>query len=100
MPWKSNGDWCDDDSEASFIFSLTEGERFPLNGKSRAIFCNQAYGPSFGYPDLEIANKAFYNQNSCVNFPQFYNNGNYTQSSASIEVLCGTKTGHFRIKEW
>lgn len=98
LPWRSNGDWYDDDTESSFIFSLSLGERFPLKGKSKAIWCNHAYGPSFGYPDLEIANKAFYNQNSCVNFPQFYNNGNYTYGPSSIELLCGTKTGRFRIK--
>jgi len=61
LVWKSAGDWFEDETDASFVFSLTSGERFPLVNKSKAIWCNQAYGPSFGYPDLEIANKAFWN---------------------------------------
>lgn len=52
VPWKSSGDWITDETESSFIFSLSLGERFPLLNKSKAIWCNHAYGPSFGYPDL------------------------------------------------
>ena len=85
---------------ATFIFNLTSGERYPLLKKDKAIWCSQGYGPSFGQPDLEIADKAYYNNNSCVNFPNCYNNGNYNQSQASNQLLCGAKNGHFRIKEW
>lgn len=82
------------------MFSLTSGERYPLVNKNKAIWCSQAFGPSFGYPDLEIADKAAYHSNSCANFPQCFNNGNYTPGTGSTQMFCGSKNGHFKIKEW
>lgn len=101
LPWKSTGgDWTEDPSAESFLFNLSSGEKYPLKAKEKAIWCSKTYGPSFGNPDLEIADKALYNSNSCVNFPNCYNNGNYVNSPGSNQLFCGTKNGHFRIKEW
>ena len=62
LPWKSGGgEWYKDSSRRTFIFSLSAGERYPLQDEERAIWCSRNYGPSFGLPDLEIADKA--NQN-------------------------------------
>lgn len=82
----------------SFIFNLTSGEKYPLINADKAIWCSKTYGPSFGHPDLEIADKAFHNSNSCANFPNCYNNGNYKNTPGSTQLFCGTKNGHFRIK--
>jgi hypothetical protein len=80
------------------LFSLSSGERYPLTNKDKAIWCSQAFGPSFGFPDLEIADRAGANSNSCANFPQCFNNGNYTLSPGSTQMFCGTKNGHFKAK--
>ena len=40
------------------------------------------------------------NTNSCVNFPQCYNNGNYERGTGAVQLLCGSKSGQFKIKEW
>ena len=78
MPWKSGGgEWYKDSSRRTFIFSLSAGERYPLQDEERAIWCSRNYGPSFGLPDLEIADKANQNENSCANFPKCFNNGNH-----------------------
>lgn len=82
------------------MFSLTAGERYPLVNKNKAIWCSQAFGPSFGYPDLEIADKAGFHSNSCANFPQCFNNGNYIAGTGSTQMFCGSKNGHFKVKEW
>ena len=52
-----------------FLFNLSAGEKYPLVTKEKAIWCSKGYGPSFSHPDLEIADKTFYNTNSCANFP-------------------------------
>lgn len=101
MPWKSGGgEWYEDGRNKTFIFSLTTGERYPLNDKDKAIWCSKNYGPSFGYPDLEICDKSNNNGNSCANFPNCFNNGNYKRTPGSLQSFCGSKSGHFKIKEW
>lgn len=101
LPWRSGGgEWYEDPSESTFLFSLSSGERYPLLNKDKAIWCSHAFGPSFGQPDLEIADRAQANSNSCANFPQCFNNGNYSLSPGSTQMFCGTKNGHFKIKEW
>ena len=77
---------------------MSSEEKYPLIEKSKAIWCNKTYGPSFGYPDLEIADKAHYNSKSCANFPICYNNGDYKSNQETTKLFCGSKTGHFKIK--
>lgn len=101
LPWKTgSGEWYPDEEQKSFIFNLSSGEKYSLMNKEKAIWCSRTYGPSFGYPDLQIADKALFNTNSCANFPMCYNNGNYTNTPGSTQLFCGTKSGHFRIREW
>jgi hypothetical protein len=55
LSWNSSGNWRQDDSLKSFLFSLknsmnTEPKRFPLKSgnKQHAIYCGPGSGPAFG----------------------------------------------------
>ena len=56
IPWKSEGNYVDDNEKKTFIFSLDYEEIGPLNEYDKtAVFHDKNYGPCFGYkPEIGI----------------------------------------------
>ena len=62
----------------SFLFSLTEGDKFELKNKDNAVVHNLHYGPVFGGGrDLLICDKANTNHSSHANINHTYKNSKY-----------------------
>ena len=50
IPWKSNGDWVNDPSLKSFVFSLDNKKIYYLKeGGYSSVYHNKNYGPCFGF---------------------------------------------------
>lgn len=63
---------------ASFIFSLTEGDKFELKEKDNAVYHYSVYGPTFGGGhDLCISDKANTNNSCYGNVNKAYKNSKY-----------------------
>ena len=59
----------------SFLFSLTENDKFELTNKAQAVCHNSGSGPSFGGgADLYICDKSNTNNNSYANINTTYKN--------------------------
>ena len=56
MPWKSKGNYVDDNEKKTFIFSLDYEEIGPfIEYDKNAVFHDENYGPCFGYkPEIAI----------------------------------------------
>ena len=63
---------------SSFMFSLTEGDKFELTNKDKAGFNHPLYGPSFGgsHADLWIRDRTNINK-SYANINCTYKNSKY-----------------------
>ena len=74
IKWSSNVGSVSDDSMTSFLFSLTEGDKFELTTKDNAVYHHSGYGPTFGGGhDLVICDKSNTN-NSYANINHTYKN--------------------------
>lgn len=104
IPWQTLEDWeeAKDETLCSFIFSLTNNDRFNLHQSSRAIIHRNDfnYGPQFGGgADLIIADKANINSNSFSRINTSYCNRNYHQyEKEGYKKFSGSETEFFRIK--
>jgi hypothetical protein len=61
LKWSShqNGQYLTDDSKGSFIFSLTQNDKFTLKEPGKAIKIDKDWGPIFGSGrDLAVSSKA------------------------------------------
>ena len=75
IKWSSNGGWVIDDSMSTFLFSLTENDKFELTNKFQAVYQYSEYGPLFGAgTDLVIYDKANKNNYSSANINHTYKN--------------------------
>ena len=62
----------------SFVFSLTNCDKFPLTNKEYTVYHDLSYGPTFGGGhDLYIADKANINSSSYAQINHSYNNEKY-----------------------
>ena len=53
--WKNSGNYVDDKTGASFIFSLDLNKKYDLiNGNKQAIYCASNHGINFGCADLRL----------------------------------------------
>ncbi len=48
LKWSSQNVWTAENSKESFIFSLTQNDKFTLQKPENAIYNGQSYGPTFG----------------------------------------------------
>lgn len=78
LKWDSKTGWLDDQSMKSFVFSLTEGDKFKLISGDYAIGFNSGFGPLFGCGhDLCIGDKANKQVSSHANINLTYKNEKY-----------------------
>jgi hypothetical protein len=67
-----------DNLKESFIFSLTNNDKFTLRTQERAAFHCSIYGPTFGLGfDLHVCDKADSQNNSSAKVCRIYNNDDY-----------------------
>ncbi len=95
-----------DDSGESFLFSLSEEDKFRLIKKQNAIYSKKKFGPVFGGGgneyDLFISDKANSNNFSYALINEAYYNENYQKGDKiSLKKFTGSENGgHFKIEEW
>lgn len=108
LTWFGENIFKNDETNQSFLLSLDEKIKMILNNKTKAIYCSQSCGPTFGgeshmfqlinHYDLQIGDKCNVNNTSCFNFPRSYQ---FYQRSADIEVMAGTAKGKkFKIVDY
>lgn len=102
MVWCSNGKYRHDITGQSFIFSLTNKDKFRLNQSANAIYDDFSYGPTFGNGhDLHIAHDGHIQNWSYSKINNGYNNNKYTKDdSGSLERFVGNAHHNFKVKEW
>jgi len=105
LKWNSpaSGVFCiplSDESMTSFLFSLTEGDKFELTDKAHAAFHHSGYGPVFGRGyDLCIHDKANTNNSSRANINCTYKNSKYQCDKQSWLRFCGNFESYkFKVK--
>ena len=101
LKWNSpaSGVFVSDESMTSFIFSLTEGDKFELTDKAHAAFHHSNYGPVFGRGyDLCIHDKANTNNSSRANINCTYKNSKYQCDKQSWLRFGGGESCHFKVK--
>ena len=78
--------WIADDTNKSFIFSLTNADKFNLTKKEQTIYRhtdNVGYGPTFGSGhDIRIVNKS-HEANCSAAIGACYTNANYEADAVS-----------------
>ncbi len=96
-----------DDSGNSFVFSLSEGDKFKLIKRQSAICSKKKFGPVFGGGggndyDLFISDKANSTKFSNAFVNEAYYNEKYVKGDkASLKKFTGNEKGwHFQINEW
>ena len=90
-----------DYNESSFIFSVTENEKFRLENKYRAIKRYVDYSKIyFGNGELLIRNSAHIDYNYSTLAGRVYENPKFTDNEASYLKFNGNTSPNFRIKEW
>lgn len=99
-----NGEYIIDNTGESFIFSLTNRDKFLLTDISTAIWNHANYGPTFGGgADLLICNEADQKPLSYADINKSYHNEQYQQRDrSSWERFSGNPNNswHYRIQEW
>ena len=85
---------------ASFLFSLTENNKFNLVNKENAIFNHSNYGPTFGGGhDLVIHDKANPNNSSNARINCTYKNQKYEgNQNKAWEKFTGNASANFKVK--
>lgn len=102
LVWSSHGHHRSDESGRSFIFSLSNKDKFPLHQSVKAIFDDFDHGPTFGSGfDLHICHMANQNNGSHSKINNNYMCNKYTKDEAgSHQRFSGSSTHQFKIKEW
>ena len=81
LAWNSppqGSEYKADNSNESFIFSLTNNDKFTLRTREHAVLNGRAYGPTFGGGfDFYVCDKADSQNLSYANVCRTYNNNNY-----------------------
>jgi hypothetical protein len=102
LVWCSNGKYRRDESGQSFVFSLSNKDKFPLHQSVNAIYDDHGYGPTFGNGhDLHIASIG---NGHCGNYAKINTNymcNKYTKDEVgSYQRFSGSSTHQFKVKEW
>ncbi len=102
LVWSSNGSYQTDFTGESFIFSLTNKDKFRLSQSKHAIFDNSKYGPAFGDGcDLCIGHNANTNNESYAKINNIYTNSKYTKNECSSwQKFLGNPLPSFKVREW
>lgn len=102
MPWTTNGTYGQDTERKSFLFSLTNKEKYPNVQTMYGNYGNLNYGPTFGGGhDFYISANSSTTNTSYFNFPHSYNNGKYVAGLAAQTAFCGSTTNYnARVMEW
>ena len=110
LKWRSNdktfGEWGEDESGQSFLFSVDKRERYPVTDRKYSVRHHKDFGPIFGGNDLRLGDNcgARDDRAECW-FPFSYSDNNtYTRTDATQEELFGATTKvegkkvlHFRV---
>jgi hypothetical protein len=102
LVWSSSGSYQTDFTGESFIFSLTNKDKFRLSQSKEAIYDNSKYGPTFGDGyDLYIGHNANTNNESYAKINNIYTNSKYTKNEdSSWQKFLGNPHPSFRVREW
>ncbi len=106
LKWSNpqKAEYAADNSKESFIFSLSNNDKFSLQKPENAILNAQGFGPIFGGGgDLRVCDKANSLNGNYTNICFSYRNEKYKfNDKASLERFNGDSTGSFnlKIKEW
>lgn len=90
-----------DESMTSFLFSLTNGDKFQLTNKEQTVYHYSNHGPRFGGgADLIIYDKANENTSSSANINHTYKNEKYqyNDKQAWEKFSGGSSSSVFKIK--
>ena len=106
VKWESHqsGQYKEDASGESFLFSVSLNEKYPVIDKQKATYQHKDYGPIFGGGgngcDLYLSDKCNAN-NNVANFPTSYNNGKYQNNQQSYTAFTGQTNGYnFKVKQY
>lgn len=84
--WESNGYWLDDAS--AFTFTLANYENKPFKFKisdslgTKAVYCDEEKGPSFGHDDIELCSHSNVKLNSFYQFGGNFKNRKFIMKEA------------------
>ena len=97
LPWRSpaKGEWEEDASGRSFLFSVDKRERFALTDPKNSIMNYRYDGPVFGYGfDLKLGDDCgARDYRAWCDFPWSYSgNGKYERNEATHRELFGATT--------
>ncbi len=85
VSWDSSGAYKTDNH--SFLFSVDERAKYPINKFTHAIYCDSSYGPTFGHGhDINVKDNSNGGASSYVNNGHAYNVKN---ADGSAYVLTG-----------
>ena len=83
MEWNSSGNYQRDNDNKSFVFSVTNKQKFRLTMPEYTVYGGNGYGPTFGGGhDIYITNNANTNRSSYFNVPHSYNTMEGAQKAA------------------
>ncbi len=99
LAWRNSGSYINDTAKKTFLFSLTNKEKYEMVHPQYAITGNPNYGPTFGGGhDFYIADNCKNTPNtSYFNFGHSFNlNGKYTNGSPqAYQAFCGSTSGNY-----
>ena len=106
IAWSSNSSYSQDHNRETFLFSISNEEKYVQINTEYGIYGNSSYGPTFGGGhDLYIADHCDTAENtSYFNFGYSYNtedrkyvNGN----NETHEAICGSKNDYYaKVEEY
>jgi hypothetical protein len=91
-----------DQTKTSFIFSLTNNDKFILEEKSKAVFrLKDKSLVKFGSNEFVICDSSNAISRSCTHINRSYSCQNYSQYGKQSYIrLNGNETQYFTTKEW
>ena len=104
-PWTSsqNGEFVNDASRRSFVFSLDLKEKFIPQQDNKLIYRDRRYGPIMG-DDIGISDECNKNSSSKAYFPNVYNRAGHAKierNQNSYQMFSGATNGYgFRVSEY
>jgi hypothetical protein len=92
--------YAEDISGQSFLFSLTDGEKFTLKKKKMALLMMKNW-ISFGSDDLSISDKANVSDNYACMKQETYRCRAYGKGTKNAYLkFTGSESSTFRVSEW
>lgn len=99
MAWRNSGSYINDNTRKTFLFSITNKEKYDMVHPQYAITANPNYGPTFGGGhDFYIADNCKTAVNtSYFNFGHSFNlNGKYQNGSTqAYQMFSGSTNGNY-----